>query len=68
MAESKKKTDKVKIQFTVSRELLEKLDAYCEKYSMSRQSYLGYLIGTSLETHEQLLEAAKKGISEGLKK
>lgn len=51
-------------------ELMEKLETYCNSIGMTRQSFVAYLIGTSLETKDALIKQMGEAIvqdSEGKK-
>ena len=48
------KEGRKRIQITLSEKTLENLDDYCELSGMARNSYLEYVIASSLETASQL--------------
>lgn len=58
---------KTRIQITVSDLVLKRLDDYCAKTGMTRSTYISYILATSLQGSEELMQAAADSIRESAK-
>lgn len=61
---------KTRMSIMLPTELMEKLETYCNSIGMTRQSFVAYLIGTTLETKDALIKQMGEAIvqdSEGKK-
>lgn len=55
--------EKTRVMVTFPKELLSRIDAYCERTGMNRSSYIGYVVATNLDTNERLVGAAADSLA-----
>lgn len=53
-----------KIQLSLPEEVFDRLTAYCDRTGMTKQSFIAYLVSSSLDAQEQLMAAAKLSLIE----
>ena len=54
--------NKVRFTVTIGKEINEKLEAYCYRTGMSKSAYIAYLVATTLDTQEQLMQGVTRGM------
>lgn len=56
--------EKKRVQISFGKELLARMDDFCNRTGMTRSSYVSYVVGTNLDQYEAMTKAAASGIRE----
>lgn len=54
--------NKTRITITIGKEVLEKLEKYCIRLGITKSAYIAYIVATTLDTQEQLMQGVTSGM------
>lgn len=54
--------NKTRITITIGKEVLEKLENYCIRLGITKSAYISYIVATTLDTQEQLMQGVTHGM------
>lgn len=58
---------KTRVQISLSNELLERMDEYCERLGVTRSNYVAMLVAQNLDTMTRMMDAMPDAINELIK-
>lgn len=58
---------KTRVQISLSNELLERMDEYCERLGVTRSNYVAMLVAQNLDTMSRMMDAMPDAINELIK-
>lgn len=58
---------KTRLQISLSNELLERMDEYCDRLGVTRSNYVAMLVAQNLDTMSRMMDAMPDAINELIK-